>query len=164
MWQWWLGIPSMKNRMMHLVWANWSKSERAQSWGNDLVSGERRKWMWGGPHWIHSLLSWYCWVLVIYLRRLVSCQGLIWLALEGHVKANEVQSIPGSFVLLQLKRWSNDSQSRSRVYCPWILFGSSNYFKIRIITFFPHIGEIVWFWSTYILYDAAHWKVCCWWA
>lgn len=34
----------------------------------------------------------------------VCCQGLVWFNLEGHINGNEVQSVPDSFVFLQLKQ------------------------------------------------------------
>lgn len=40
----------------------------------------------------------------IYLWRFVSWHGLVWLELEGHVNANKVKSVSGSFVLLHLRQ------------------------------------------------------------
>lgn len=114
LWQSRLGTPPVKERMMHLILSPLIEKRKNPAWGNDLTGGERRKRMWGDPQWVSSQrwmdapsdLDGYSDVgpdPAIYLQTLVSCQGLLWLDLEGHIQANEVQSVPGSFVFLQLK-------------------------------------------------------------
>lgn len=40
----------------------------------------------------------------LFVDTLVGCQGLVWLNREDHFNANEVLSVPGRFVFLQLKQ------------------------------------------------------------